>query len=92
MSCDRAMVRVNARLGLIDKEDQAEESGGLSSRGVRGGSCREEEGDVLDDATAEDGEVQGAPVEAGRHIGRVYLGEELHDAHITGERGDVQQR
>ena len=60
--------------------------------GARGGSCREEAGDVLDDATAEDGEVQGAPVEAGHHIGRVYLDEELHDAHITGERGDVQQR
>ena len=38
-----------------------------------------EAGDVLDDATAEDGEVQGAPVKAGRQVERVDLGEELHE-------------
>ena len=54
--------------------------------GARGGGCREEAGDVLDDATAEDGEVQGAPVEAGRHIGRVYLDEELHALISPGRR------
>ena len=34
---------------------------------------------MFDDATAEDGEVQGAPVEAGRQVERVDLGEERHE-------------
>ena len=32
--------------------------------------CRGEAGEVLDDATAEDGVMQGAPVEAGRQVDR----------------------
>ena len=79
VSCDRAIVRVNARLGLVDEDDRAGELGGWSSRGARGGGCRVESGEVLDDATAEDGGVQGAPVEAGRQVERVDLGEELRE-------------
>ena len=36
--------------------------------GGREGGCRVEAGEVLDDATAEDGVLQGAPVEAGRQV------------------------
>ena len=49
------------------------------ARGARGGGCRVEAGGVLEDATAEDGEVQGAPVEAGRRVERVENDEELHE-------------
>ena len=38
-----------------------------------------EAGEVLVDATAEDGGVQGAPVDAGRQAERVDLDEELHE-------------
>ena len=41
--------------------------------GARGGSCRGEAGEVLGDATAEDGEVQGAPLEAGRRVDRFEI-------------------
>ena len=41
--------------------------------GARGGGCRVEAGEVLDDATAEDGVVQGAPVDADRQVERVDL-------------------
>ena len=70
VSCDRATVRVNARLGLVDEDDPAGESGGWppGGGGGREGGCRVEAGEVLDDATAEDGVLQGAPVEAGRQV------------------------
>ena len=58
VSCDRAIVRVNARLGLVDEDDRAGELGGWSSRGARGGCCRGEASDVLDGATADDGVVR----------------------------------
>ena len=35
----------------------------MAAGGGRGGGCRVEAGEVLDDATAEDGVLQGAPVE-----------------------------
>ena len=41
--------------------------------------CRGEAGEVLDDATAEDGGVQGAPVEAGRRVDRFEIDVELHE-------------
>ena len=47
--------------------------------GARGGGCRGEAGEALDDATAEDGVVQGAPVEAGRRVERLEIDVELHE-------------
>ena len=41
--------------------------------------CRVDAGEVLDDATAGDGGVQGAPVEAGRQVDRFEIDVELHE-------------
>ena len=65
--------RVNARLGLVDEEDLAGEAADGRRGGARGGGCRGEAGEVLDDAIAEDGGVQGAPVEAGRRVDRFEI-------------------
>ena len=48
--------------------------------------CRGEAGEVLDDATAEDGGVHGAPVEAGRQVDRFEIDVELHE-----RREDIKQ-
>ena len=67
------------RFGLVDEEDRAGEWEDCCRGGARGCGCRVEAGEVLDDATAGDGGVQGAPVEAGRQVERVDLGEELRE-------------
>ena len=59
-----------ARLGLVDKEVGRGSLADCRRGGARGGGCRVEAGEVLVDATAEDGGVQGAPVEAGRQVDR----------------------
>ena len=46
---------------------------------MRSGGGVGESGGVLDNATAEDGEVQGAPVEAGRQVERLEIDEERHE-------------
>ena len=61
-------MRVNERLGLVDEEIWLVSRADGRRGGARGGGRRVEAGEVLDDATAEDGEVKGAPVEAGRQV------------------------
>ena len=83
-----------ARQGVqgISQRGRSGEGGRADGRrgGARGGGCRVDAGEVLDDATAEDGAVQGSPVVEVRRAERLGIDVDLHERIFEGLKDHAQ--